>query len=93
MQVKAWSNEIREASGHAFDFWTALTDTEAMLTDEHAAASYGLPVLVYKGTAYGPGDLTLSEPLTILPTTGVAAADAIRAAGWAVRLYSEEQGR
>ena len=30
---------------------------EAVLTDEHAAASYGLPVLVVDGVAHGPADL------------------------------------
>lgn len=28
----------------------------AILTDEHSASSYGQPVLVYKGRAYGPAD-------------------------------------
>lgn len=28
-----------------------------MLTDEHAASSYGQPVIVIAGRAYGPGDL------------------------------------
>ena len=29
---------------------------EGILTDEHSASSYGIPVLVYDGQAYGPGD-------------------------------------
>lgn len=28
----------------------------AVLTTEHAASSYGIPVLVVAGAAYGPGD-------------------------------------
>lgn len=28
-----------------------------LLTDEHSAASYGRPVLVHNGVAYGPGDI------------------------------------
>lgn len=28
----------------------------AILTDEHSASSYGQPVLVYAGRAYGPAD-------------------------------------
>jgi hypothetical protein len=28
----------------------------AILSDEHAASSYGQPVLVWRGQAYGPGD-------------------------------------
>lgn len=30
---------------------------EAQLTTEHAASSYGQPVLVIDGEAFGPGDL------------------------------------
>ena len=30
---------------------------EGTLTTDHAASSYGQPVLVYEGTAYGPGDV------------------------------------
>jgi len=29
----------------------------AKLTDEHSASSYGIPVLVWNGEPYGPGDL------------------------------------
>ncbi len=35
------------------DAWRA----DVVLTTEHAASSYGLPVLVLGGTAYGPGDV------------------------------------
>lgn len=30
---------------------------DGVLTDEHATASYGQPVLVVGGIAYGPGDV------------------------------------
>ena len=32
------------------------------LTTEHSQSSYGMPVLVYQGTAYGPGDLLPAAP-------------------------------
>jgi hypothetical protein len=39
------------------------------LTADHAASSYGVPVLVLNGCAYGPGD--------ILPETGTKAGEAV----------------
>lgn len=30
---------------------------DGILTDEHSASSYGQPVLVYEGRAYGPADI------------------------------------
>lgn len=48
--------------GEPFDFrdMDAITAraTAHELSDEHATASYGLPVLVLDGVAHGPGDLT-----------------------------------
>jgi hypothetical protein len=32
--------------------------TTIILTTEHAASSYGVPVLVIEGEAYGPADMT-----------------------------------
>jgi len=32
-------------------------DNDARLTDEHSASCYGIPVLVYRDVAYGPGDI------------------------------------
>ena len=49
----------------------------AKLTTEHAASSYGQPVLVWRGEAYGPGDL-LEDPATGVL---VSAFGAVRAAG------------
>ncbi len=34
----------------------------ALLTTEHAASSYGLPVVVIDSEAFGPGDLLLRFP-------------------------------
>jgi len=36
----------------------------AILSDEHAASSYGQPVLLWHGGAYGPGDLIPSSYIT-----------------------------
>ena len=33
----------------------------AILTDEHSASSYGQPVLVYEGCAYGPADVVPTD--------------------------------
>lgn len=38
-----------------------LTDT-LVLTTEHSASSYGVPVLLIDGEPYGPGDLTPYGP-------------------------------
>lgn len=65
MKITVYSNRIRELSGEPFDLLTALEDTEAMLTTERAESSYGQPVLVYRGRAYGPGDLPGLDPLLI----------------------------
>jgi hypothetical protein len=34
-----------------------MNDSTYTLTTDHAASSYGLPVLVCDGEAYGPGDI------------------------------------
>ncbi len=48
-------------AGRPFDFRDPslglVTRKDAMLSDEHAAASYGLPVVLIHGVAHGPGDL------------------------------------
>jgi len=47
----------------------------ATLTCDHAASSYGRPVLVWQGEAFGPGDLLWME-------AGVkVASEAVKAAG------------
>lgn len=59
------------------------------LTTEHAASSYGQPVLVNRGTgeAYGPGDI-----LTPYPSYGpMVAADAVRRLAKTAKL--DEEGR
>ncbi len=38
---------------------------EAELTTEHSASSYGIPVLVIDGEAYGPGDFVGKEVLIV----------------------------
>ena len=52
---------------------TDLTDT-IILTTTHAASSYGVPVLVIDGEAYGPADMT---------PAGIIAADLVQE--WAAR--------
>lgn len=39
--------------------WATGKAEQGVLTDEHAQSSYGLPVLVIDGEAYGPGDVRL----------------------------------
>ena len=55
-----------------FELW----GQEARLTTDHAASSYGQPVLVLDGDAFGPGDL-LENPDGWL----VTALAAVEAAG------------
>ena len=38
-----------------------------ILTTDHAASSYGQPVLIVDGITYGPGDIIDSHPLAIWP--------------------------
>ena len=87
MKITCWSNEIARVMGIERE-WTGfetydliLDDTEAELTTEHAASSFGLPVLVYKGIAYGPTDL---PGVTLLVPSGISDEDsrAAKAAGW-----------
>ena len=54
----------------------------AELTTEHSASSYGRPVLVYEGEAFGPGDV-LEQP---------AGAGPLNAGAW-VRAWAAEPGR
>lgn len=55
-----------------------------VLTTEHAASSYGQPILLVDGQPYGPGDLpgTVMIPAGTDPTIVHAA----KRAGWRVRL-------
>lgn len=38
-------------------FWQNAAGKQAILTDEHAACSYGQPVLLIDGIAHGAGDI------------------------------------
>lgn len=88
--VTAWG--IQDALGRDFDgaaFFSErfFTDNEATLTTEHPTSSHGLPVLVYEGQAYGPGDL----PGVVIyvgetELTGAHMTESARAAGWTVRV-------
>ena len=51
------------------------------LTTAHAASSYGRPVLVIDGQAYGPADMT---------PAGIIAADLVRE--WAARFAGQRGG-
>lgn len=58
------------------DIHTSHNGKEGRLTTEHASSSYGIPVLVMDGQAYGPADL-----LPYWPEMAMAAAEYV--AGWA----------
>lgn len=78
---------LNEALGNGFSFADFLTDNEATLTTEHAASSYGQPVLVRDDKAYGPADL--ADVTLHLSATSANHADLIapaRAAGWTVQV-------
>jgi hypothetical protein len=65
----------------------ALTSTPGVLTNVHAMSSHGLPVLVLRGDAYGPGDL----PGTVLVPDDLGhAAGWAEAAGWTVARSADE---
>ena len=53
----------------------------ATLTSEHALSSYGLPVLVIGGHAYGPGDIAVPA-LLAAPRWTPDEIRAASAAGW-----------
>ena len=79
-------DRLTDALDSGFSFRTFLDDTAAELTDEHPTSSYGLPVLVKDGQAYGPADL---PNVTIyLPDTQVTWIERARAAGWSVREHA-----
>ena len=56
----------------------------AYATDEHAASSYGQPVIVLGDEALGAGDLAL--PGGTIVTSDTALADKLRRAGYPVRV-------
>lgn len=60
---------------------TLKVETE-ILTDEHAAASYGLPVLVVDGIAYGPGDYLPRNIEAANLAVGIGIRGGAKAEGW-----------
>lgn len=40
---------------------TIIGGESVYLTTEHPASSYGIPVLVFRGTAHGPGDMIQTD--------------------------------
>lgn len=51
---------------------------EGLLTDEHAASSYGQPILVVAGRAYGPGDLPATDWLAVLDDWDISSQEFIK---------------
>jgi hypothetical protein len=77
---------LAEALGLPFRFREWLDDNAAELTTDHPASSYGMPVLVRDGTAYGPGDLpAVTIVLGNTERSGSGFIASARAAGWTVR--------
>lgn len=70
--------------GYEFDPMGLLSDADAVLTTDHPRSSYGLPVLIYKGHAYGPGDVR-GVVVSLYNDTTVGVMAAARAAGWDIR--------
>lgn len=66
---------------------------EGLLSNEHASSSYGQPVMVLDGIAYGPGDREVGEIVKNLTThpEGVFTAEPILIEHWnnLVRQYRE----
>ena len=88
MYIQCSSSEIAQLTGVPFDACTCIQDAGYVLTTDHPASSYGLPVLVYRGEAYGPGDLpglTLTIDRSDVAPEQLAS---IRAAGWHVRVLA-----
>lgn len=76
------SNDLPAALGRNWDLRDMFEEVLADLSDEHPAASYGLPVLIADGLAYGPGDLPGVTLTLINPSPGQV--EWARGAGWAV---------
>ncbi len=87
--VRASSDDLPDATGVEFDYFGPL-DVDGVFSTEHAAASYGLPVFVYRGQCYGPADLANLGvgPLTVSWRTDAYDLAAIAAAGYTVRLLN-----
>ena len=70
------------------DFWAMnWQQRRGTLTIEHAASSYGVPVLVEEdGHVYGPGELPgVTLHVTVAPTYTTPAIEAARTAGYQVQ--------
>ena len=81
---------LAAAMGRGWSPLTYFDDHGSELTTEHAASSYGMPVLVRgDGKVYGPGDL----PGVVLHLSATNDADAeliapAVAAGWTVKVHA-----
>jgi hypothetical protein len=60
-----------------------------VLTTNHVASSYGQPVLVIDGHAYGPGDMLAGGPLLIVSQQGEDSETIDIAAAAAADIFSE----
>lgn len=81
---------LAEVLGYGWSPLTYFDNHGSELTTEHAASSYGMPVLVRgDGSVYGPADL---KGVTLrLSATNAADAELIapaRAAGWSVKVHA-----
>lgn len=54
------------------------------LTDEHPASSYGIPVLVINGRAYGPDDIVATGQVTGTGITAAQVANPVALCGYDV---------
>lgn len=66
--------------------WAALDVRGGVLTTDHASASYGQPVLIVEGVAYGPGDLHVPAGAAhgVISRTNMHPGDdeVLRSTGW-----------
>lgn len=80
-------NGLADALGIGFRFREWYDDNAAVITDEHPSSSYGMPVLVKDGTAYGPADLPdVTLVLGNTERTGAQFIESAARAGWSVRV-------
>ena len=94
-QVPADSDNIDQIIGHPFDLLDTYRRGRGAFTTAHPRSSYGLPVLVYEGQAYGPADLPGLHVVVDVRDASPADIAAIRGAGWQIetRIYVPEQDR
>lgn len=91
--------EYAAKGGYSTTQWDAMNlhrRENAILTDEHATSSYGVPVLVVDGQAYGPADscfrglsMVIRTPMACPPpnanSESVAFLDRARRAGYNIQ--------